>query len=73
MVETGESAILVRNDATLPADSETVTGLATQLANSLARNIQTDWTASLALTLSEEFDLEMNDEAVRLLLVQASH
>jgi len=73
VVETGESAILVRNDATLPADSETVTGLATQLANSLARNIQTDWTASLALTLSEEFDLEMNDEAVRLLLVQASH
>ena len=72
VIETGDAAILIRNDAILPADDETVQELATQLTGSLARNVQTDWTAALALTLSEKFDLTLNEEAVRLLLVQAS-
>ena len=72
VVESGEAAILVRNDAILPADAETIDTLAQQLTNSLARSMQTDWTAALALTLSEEFDLTLNEEAVRQLLIQAS-
>ena len=72
VVETGTAAILVRNDAVLPADDETIATLADQLTNSLARNVQTDWTAALALTLSEEFDLTLNEQAVREILVQAS-
>ena len=72
VVETGDAAILVRTDAVLPADDAAVSALTAQLTNSLARNVQTDWTAALALTLSEDFDLTMNAEAVRELLVQAS-
>ena len=72
IVETGDAALLVRLDAILPAEEEEVSALATQLTTSFARTIQSDWTAALALELSEQFDLEMNPEAVRLLLVQAS-
>ena len=71
VIETGDAAIIVRNDAVLLADDETVNGLAEQLTLSLASSIQSDWTASLALTLSETFDLTMNQQAVRDLLVQA--
>ena len=73
IVETGDAAILVRLDKVLPATDDDVSALAKQLTTSFARTVQSDWTAALALELSEKFDLQMNPEAVRLLLVQASN
>lgn len=72
IIETGDEAVLIKTDAILPATADEVNQLAEQLSVSLARTVQTDWTAALALTLSEDFDLTMNDEAVRLLLVGAA-
>ncbi|MGC6517685.1 MAG: SurA N-terminal domain-containing protein [Candidatus Puniceispirillaceae bacterium] len=72
VIETGDAAILIRTEAILPAPQEEVDALADQLTGSFARTIQSDWTSALALQLSEDFDLTINSEAVRLLLVQSS-
>ena len=73
VVETGDEAVLVLTEDLIPASGEDVKALATQLTNSFARSIQSDWTGALALQLSEDFDLTLNSEAVRLMLVQASN
>ena len=72
IVETGDEAILVRTNEILAADSELVRAQSEQISLTLAQTVRTDWTAALALTLSEDFDLSLNQEAVRLLLVQAA-
>ena len=72
IVETGDEAILVRTNEILAADSDAVNAQAEQISLTLAQTVRTDWTAALALTLSEDFDLSLNQEAVRLLLVQAA-
>ena len=64
---------MVLTEELIPASEEDVNALATQLTNSFARSIQSDWTGALALQLSEDFDLTLNSEAVRLMLVQASN
>ena len=73
VVETGEEAILLITDEVIAAPQTDVEELAKQLTNSFARTMQSDWTGALALQLSDDFDLTINSEAVRLLLVQAGN
>ena len=73
VVETGEEAILLITDEAIAAPQTDVEELAKQLTNSFARTMQSDWTGALALQLSDDFDLTINSEAVRLLLVQAGN
>ena len=73
IIETGEEAILLITDKSIAAPQEDVDALAQQLTNSFARTMQSDWTSALALQLSDDFDLVINSEAVRLLLVQAGN
>ena len=72
IVETGEEALLIQVSEVIAAPAEQTEALARQLTSSLARTIQSDWQAALALSLSEDFDLTMNQEAVRTLLVGAA-
>ena len=72
IVETGEEALLIQVTEIISAPSEQTEALARQLTSSLARTIQSDWQAAMALSLSEDFDLTMNQEAVRTLLVGAA-
>jgi len=72
VIETGDEAIIIKTTAINKADTADRDALAEQLSASLARTMQSDWTAALSLSLSEDFDLTMNEEAVRLLLVGAA-
>ena len=72
VIETGDEAIIIKTTAINKADTADRDALAEQLSGSLARTMQSDWTAALSLSLSEDFDLTMNEEAVRLLLVGAA-
>ena len=72
VIETGDEAIMIKTTAIVKADAAERDALAEQLSASLARTVQSDWTAALSLSLSEDFDLTINEEAVRLLLVGAT-
>ena len=72
VIETGDEAIIIKTTAIEKADASDRDALANQLSASLARTVQSDWTAALSLSLSEDFDLTINEEAVRLLLVGAT-
>ena len=72
VIETGDEAIIIKTTAIEKADIGERDALADQLSASLARTVQSDWTAALSLSLSEDFDLTINEEAVRILLVGAT-
>lgn len=69
IVETGQSAILVRTEQIIAAEMSERDEFAIQIKKNLDRLIQIDLASALAVTLSETYALELNPAAVQQLLV----